>query len=82
MKSRLNITIDETLVEHAKHYAEMHHTSLSSLIEDSLRKIVGRQQPKKQNVFDILKSLPKPKEDTEVYSTEHYFEENKPKYGF
>jgi hypothetical protein len=51
-------------------------------IEDSLRKIVSRQQPKKQNVLDIIKTLPKPTGNTEIYSTENYLEENKTKYGF
>jgi hypothetical protein len=82
MKSRLNITIDESLVEQAKNYAEVNRTSLSSLIEDSLRKIVNRQQPKKQSVLDIIKTLPKPTGNTEIYSTESYLEENKAKYGF
>jgi hypothetical protein len=82
MKSRLNVTIDESLVEQAKHYAATNQTSLSSLIEDSLRKIVSRQQPKKQNVLDIIKTLPKPTGNTEIYSTENYLEENKTKYGF
>ncbi len=82
MKSRLNITIDESLVEQAKHYAEENHTSLSNLIEDSLRKLVSRQQPKKQNVLDIIKTLPKPIGNTELYSTESYLEANKAKYGF
>ena len=82
MKSRLNITIDESLVEQAKHYAEKNQTSLSSLIEDSLRKMVTRPQPKKQNVLDVLKTLPKPTGNTEIYSTEQYLEENKAKYGF
>ncbi len=82
MKSRLNITIDEALIDEAKHYAETHRISLSSLVEDSLRKIVRRQQPKKQNVLDLIKNLPKPKGNTELYSTEHYLEENKAKYGF
>lgn len=82
MKSRLNITIDEALIDEAKQYAETHRISLSSLIEDSLRKIVRRQQPKKQNVLDLIKKLPKPTGNTELYSTEQYLEENKAKYGF
>lgn len=82
MKSRLNITIDEALIDEAKQYAETHRISLSSLIEDSLRKIVRRPQHKKQNALDIIKNLPKPTGSTEIYSTEHYLAENKAKYGF
>ncbi len=82
MKCRLNITIDETLIEQAKNYAFSQNTSLSALIEDSLKKIIDVPKPKKQNALDILKLLPKPKSNTELYSSKKYLEENKNKYGF
>jgi hypothetical protein len=34
MKKRLNITVEEKLLEKIKKYAELHNTSLSSLVEE------------------------------------------------
>ncbi|MFT4202860.1 MAG: DUF6364 family protein [Chitinophagaceae bacterium] len=82
MKNRLNITIDEVLIQEAKRYAFKKNTSLSSLIQDSLRTLVSRRPTNKQNVLDFVKTLPKPNVDTEHYSKETYYEDSKAKYGF
>ncbi len=82
MKNRLNITIDDTLIEEAKRYAAKNNTSLSQLIEESLRKLVKRRPAKKQNVLDFMKTMPKPKGNVEHYSKETYYGDNKAKYGF
>jgi hypothetical protein len=81
MKNRLNITIEESLIEEAKRYATKHNVSLSQLIEEGLRQLV-QHRPKKKNALDILKTMPKPKGNFEHYSKETYYEDNKAKYGF
>ncbi len=45
MKQRLTITIDADLVPKAKRYARSRGLSLSSLIEQSLRELVGEDAP-------------------------------------
>jgi hypothetical protein len=82
MKSRLNVTVDESLIEEAKLYAEKQNKSLSQIIEESLKKLVMRKPPKKQNILELLKTLPKPKSNFDQTSRESYYEERKGKYGF
>lgn len=79
MKHRLNITVDEALIQQAKRYAAKNNTSLSGLIEESLRKLFTRRPTDKQNVLDFMKTVSKPKINTEHYSKETYYEENKTK---
>jgi hypothetical protein len=41
MKTKLTISVDATLVPHAKRYARRQGVSLSSLIESALREMTG-----------------------------------------
>ena len=41
MKERLNLTIDEALIEEAKKYARKHHISLSQMVEKYLKQLLG-----------------------------------------
>ena len=45
MKARLNVTVDAELIPVAKRYARSKGVSLSSLVERSLREIVGKDFP-------------------------------------
>ena len=45
MKQRLTITIDADLIPKAKRYARSRGVSLSALIEQSLRELVGQDAP-------------------------------------
>ena len=54
MKNRLNITIDETLIDEAKRYAEKNNKSLSQIIEESLKKLVAQGPGKKPNILDLM----------------------------
>ena len=80
MKNRLNITVEEDLLNKAKKYAEEHHTSLSQLIGHYL-KMLTRKPPRK-NILDLVKGLEKPKMDPQADLKKQYFEEQKSKYGF
>ncbi|MFT3948566.1 MAG: DUF6364 family protein [Agriterribacter sp.] len=82
MKNRLNITIDESLVEKAKRYAAKNNTSLSGLIEEYFKKLVSHTSPKKENFLEMVEKLPKPKASFENIAMEDYFKDRKKKYGF
>ena len=81
MKNRLNITVDDALVEQAKRYAAKHKTSLSSLIERYLKSLT--RPARKKNIIDLMKELPKPKGEIPGSNVkELYYENRKKKYGF
>lgn len=80
MKARLNITVDERLLNNAKHYAAKNNTSLSQLIElyfESLTRPVRRK-----NIIQLVDELPKPKIDLPKDLKQAYHEDQKGKYGF
>jgi len=80
MKARLNLTIDEGLLEKAKHYAASRKSSVSELVENYFKTFV--QTPSSTSVIDIIESLPKPDLKTKGDLKKRYMEENASKYGF
>jgi hypothetical protein len=82
MKARLNLTIEETLLEKVKNYAAEQESSVSQLVEDYFEQIVGKG--KKPSLLDVLAAMPKSKtvfpEDFDF--KKEYYEERKGKYGF
>ncbi|NJM26458.1 MAG: ribbon-helix-helix protein, CopG family [Bacteroidia bacterium] len=81
MKSRLNISIDDSLLERVKRYADKHHTSLSQLIEQYFRTLT-RRQAGKENILDMLERVSPSKEETQNHSWDHYYRQRRRKYGF
>ncbi|MCS5488850.1 MULTISPECIES: DUF6364 family protein [Algoriphagus] len=63
MKKRLNITIDEKLLEKIKQYAAKEETSISSLVEEHFEKLVSRKTglPEGMSLVEYMRSLPKSK---------------------
>lgn len=45
MKQKLTVTVDAGLLPRAKRYARAHGVSLSSLVEQSLREVAGKEVP-------------------------------------
>ena len=80
MKSRLNITVDEELLNKAKSYAEQHQTSLSKLVETYLECLT--KKPSKENVIELVRKLKKPALPPDTNLKKQYYEEQKNKYGF
>lgn len=82
MKTRLNITIEETLLDKVKVYAAKHESSVSQLVEDYFKQLT--KKPKKKSLLDIIDDLPKSKlnlpEDFDF--KKGYHEERAKKYGF
>lgn len=80
MKSKLNITVDQVLMEHAKRYAANHQTSVSQLVEQYFKSLIT---PPKRNILELMKELPKPKgKALEGDIRKQYYESRKKKYGF
>lgn len=80
MKARLNITVDERLLNNAKYYAAKNDTSLSQLIELYFESLT--RPARKKNIIQLVDELPKPKIDLPKDLTKSYYEDQKGKYGF
>ena len=80
MKNRLNITVDDALIEQVKRYAAKHHVSLSQLIEQYFKTLT--RPAAKENILDFLEKLPKRKSTIEGDSRKAYYAQRKKKYGF
>lgn len=80
MKNRLNITVDDALVERAKQYANKHNTSLSQLVEKYFKSIT--RSADKKNILELLSELPKPKTKIQGDLKTTYYNAKKKKYGF
>ncbi len=80
MKNRLNITIDDSLMEQAKRYAVKHQTSLSQLVEQYFKNLT--RPVRKENILDFLGKMPKRKITVEEDPKKAYYEQRKKKYGF
>lgn len=82
MKTRLNITVEQHLLEKMKAYAIYQQVSLSSLIEDYFEKVV-RTNTKKNNLLDLVNKLDlDSKIVADSYNKNNFYEEQKSKYGF
>jgi hypothetical protein len=83
MKNRLNITVDNVLMEEAKLYAAKHKTSLSQLVEEYFKTLTRQRPARKANIIDFMKKMPKPKGKVPRGDLNKlYYEDNKKKYGF
>ena len=77
MKSRLNLTIEESLITSTKQYAEKHHTSISELVEGYLKEII--RPVKRKNFTDLVKELGEHHIDPKADLKDLYY--NDPKHG-
>jgi len=57
MKTRLNLTIEENLLDSIKKYALSKHTSISDLVEEYFKSIT---RGKRRNILTEVDSLKKP----------------------
>jgi hypothetical protein len=78
MKARLNLTIEQTLLDQVKKFAAQKNTSVSELVEDYFKVLT---KPKKQSLVDLLRSLPKPNISDDRDLIEEYYEAKRKKYG-
>ena len=86
MKKRLNITIDEKLLEKIKQYAAKEETSISSLVEEHFEKLVNRRTglPEGMSLVEYMQSLPKSKVDfpEDFDWKEEYYKAKAKKWGY
>ena len=76
MATRLNITVDKTVVEGAKQYAREHGRSLSGLIEEYLKSLISRENrdfepgPLVKSLWGSVKSIPEENDYSELVEEE------------
>lgn len=77
MKSRLNLTIEDSLLKSTKLYAEKQHISISELVEGYFKEVT---KPIKRKTFaDIVKELGAHNIDPKADLKELYYQD--PKHG-
>lgn len=80
MKTRLNLTIDQSLLENMKAYAAKKNISISELVENYFKKV--SRPAKKKNIIQLVDQLKVPHIEKNVDLKKLYYEEQKNKYGF
>lgn len=80
MKSRLNLTIENSLLEDVKSYAVKQKRSVSDLVESYFKKIT--RPSKRKNIIDLVEKLEKSTIDKNADLKDLYYKENAKKYGF
>lgn len=79
MKARLNLTIDEHLLNVVKAYAASKNTSVSELVEEFFKNL--RRPAKRKTIIDLVEDLPTPKVDVSGDLKKQYYESKSGKYG-
>lgn len=79
MKTRLNITIDNDLLNKAKIYAEKNSVSLSQLIESFLYSVT--KPVSKNSIIQLIDNLPAHSIDSSKDLKKGYYEDQRIKYG-
>jgi hypothetical protein len=80
MKTRVNLTIEDTVLKDTKIYAKKQGTSLSELVEEYLKSVI---KPMKKNyLIELIEQLPKPDIEKGVDLKEQYYKDRAEKYGF
>jgi uncharacterized FlgJ-related protein len=79
MKTRLNLTIDDSLLADTKMYAQKQHRSVSDLVEDYFKNII--KAPKRQSIIDLVEQLDAPDIDAKTDLKELYYQDQEKKYG-
>ena len=80
MKKRLNITIDDKLLEKVKRYAASHKSSVSELVESYFRTFA--ETSTHTRLVEMIEQLPTPTLTFPDDLKKKYMEENAGKYGF
>lgn len=80
MKSKLNLTIEDTLLAKIKRFAAKRKTSVSELVEAYFTKVT--KASKRPNIVELMDSTEKPSIELPDDLIAAYYEERKEKYGF
>ena len=80
MKAKLNLTIEEHLLENVKSYAAKQQRSVSELVESYFKTVTKRS--KRKNILHLVDKLDKPDIASKADLKELNYQENTKKYGF
>lgn len=80
MKARLNLTIENSLLENVKSYAEKQKRSVSELVEVYFRTVT--KPSKRKNILHLIEKLDKPVIAENEDLKDLYYKENAKQYGF
>jgi hypothetical protein len=80
MKARLNLTIDDSLLENVKNYAAKQRQSVSELVEDYFKTVT--KPSKRRNILQLVEKLDKPAIAGKSDLKDLFYTENAKKYGF
>lgn len=80
MKARLNLTIDDQLLDQMKRYASKQETSVSELVESYFKTLT--KKTKNKNILDLVEKLEKPAIDTSADLKALFYKEQSKRYGF
>ena len=73
MKTRINITIEESLLQKAKYYSSKRRVSLSKIISDYLESVIDEKSDE-DNLLLLVDSLEKPYFDANRDLKKEYYE--------
>lgn len=79
MKARLNLTIEDSLLENVKGYAVKQQKSISELVENYFKTVT--KPTKRKNILQLIEKLDKPAISETADLKKLYHEENAQKYG-
>ena len=80
MKARLNLTIEDSLLENIKSYAVKQQRSVSDLVESYFKTVT--KPSKRTNILSLVEKLEKPVIAEDADLKDLYYKENAKKYGF
>jgi len=80
MKARLNLTIEDNLLEEVKNYAVKQQKSVSELVESYFKTVT--KPSKRKNILHLVEKLDKPAITEKADLKEQFYKENAKKYGF
>lgn len=80
MKTRLNLTVEESLLSRIKHYASKKNTSVSELVETFFKSVL--KPTRQENIIDMVEKIKKPHISESADLKEEYYHGQKKKHGF
>lgn len=80
MKVRLNLTIDDNLLNKIKRYAASRKVSVSELVEEYFRTLL--KPKRRKNIIDLVEKLPEHSVPATEDLKKGFYEEQSGKHGF
>jgi tripartite-type tricarboxylate transporter receptor subunit TctC len=81
MKARLNLTIDNNILESMKSYSQKTGESISEIVEDYFSTIT-RKHEKKKNIVQLVEELKAPDIAPDADLKDLFYKEQASKHGF